>query len=294
MPPFFAPVFSLLGVLLISLFTMPTTRAQQPQVQWATFQLDNQVAFQLPALPRLLHDAEVTNQQMQSYMAQSPQVLWAIVRSTLPAKGPIMDQNMSYAGYATAALTHWKAEEVHRSPFRLGSLNGLTMDFRVLNPAAGKPTTGTLWVLRVNRTIYVVQWLAQAAASPDIVAQKQHFLASWTLTHLPATEPTAADFARFHTGQFRAVNSPMPTTVITRTDTVQTEVNTAKNLRIVYSLKWNKVGYDMRQRSSNSPYAALFSPKVFHVRITAVQGNTYWYRTTVDDFISTGQLERIK
>jgi hypothetical protein len=280
---------------LLSLIIQPmVTKAQLPKVQWATFQLDHQLALQLPALPRQLQDPAVTNQQTQSYMALSPQVMWVLVRNTLPVTGPLLDQQLSYARFAEAALAHWNAVEVKRAPFHVGSLIGLELDFRIPHPAPGKPATGTLWVLRVNRIVYVAQWLAQATISPEAVAQKHHFLASWTLTHLPVAKPTAADFARFHVGQFRTVNAELPTTLITRADTIQTETNSALALQIVYGLRWNKVGYDMTQRRSTGKNAALLQPKVIKVSITAVQGNTYWYWATIDGFITTGQLQRIK
>jgi hypothetical protein len=90
-------------------------------------------------------------------------------------------------------------------------------------------------------------------------------------------------------GEFRDESN----TTITRRDTMQTEVNSALGLRIVYGLKWTPDGYEMRQRSSTSRYAALLQAKPIHVRITAVQGNTYWYRATTDEYISTGQIRRI-
>jgi hypothetical protein len=286
--------FLLVGGLLLGLACTPAvTKAQQPKAQWVPFQLDSQLAMQLPAPPRQLHDAEVTNQHMQSYMVQSPQAMWVIVRNVLPATGPLLDQNSSYARFANVTLAHWKAVELQRDQFHLGSLTGLTMNFRVSNPELGKPATGTLWVLRVNRTVYVMQCLVQAA-SPDMTIPKQQFLSSLALNQLPTKQPSASDFARFHVGQFHTLNSSLPPTTVIRTDTAQTETNAALGVRTVYGLKWNNTGYDMRQRSSNSKYAALLQPKVIHVRITAVQGDTYWYWATIDDFITTGQLQQIK
>ncbi len=95
--------------------------------------------------------------------------------------------------------------------------------------------------------MYVAQWLTtQQASEAESATQKQRFLASWTLTHLPSGPLTTAAFRPFQVGQFRAVGPAAPGhTLITRSDTAQTVVNTALGLRIVYGLKWNKLGYDL-------------------------------------------------
>lgn len=289
-----SPAFLTRAGLLAGMLLPPTlTLAQQPAAPWIPFQVDHQLALELPAPPRQAAQAQGT----ESYVAQSPrspQVLWLLVRKELPATGPLLDQDLSYTGFAQSTLTHWKAEGVRQTSFRVGTLEGLSLDFRVVKPLAGAPTQGTLWVLRVNRTVYVAQWLAmQALPEAESTNQKQRFLASWTLTKLPTGPFTATDFQPFHVGQFRVVAPAGPgLTLITRTDTAQTEVNTALGLRIVYGLKWNKFGYEMRQRSSTSIHAALMQPKVIQVRITAVQGTTYWYRATIDGLIGTGQIQR--
>lgn len=289
-----SPAFLTRAGLLAGMLLPPTlTLAQQPAAPWIPFQVDHQLALEFPAPPRQAAQAQGT----ESYVAQSPrspQVLWILVRKELPATGALLDQDLSYTGLAQSTLTHWKAKGVRQTSFRVGTLEGLSLDFRVVKPLAGAPTHGTLWVLRVNRTVYVAQWLAtQALPEAESTSQKQRFLASWTLTKLPTGPFTATDFQPFHVGQFRVVAPAGPgRTLITRTDTAQTEVNTALGLRIVYGLKWNKFGYEMRQRSSTSAYAALMQPKVIQVRITAVQGTTYWYRATIDGLIGTGQIQR--
>jgi hypothetical protein len=289
-----SPAFLTRAGLLAGMLLPPTfTLAQQPATPWIPFQVDNQLAVELPAPPRQAAQAQGT----ESYVAQSPrspQVLWILVRKELPATGPLLDQDLSYTGFVQSTLTHWKAEGVRQTAFRVGTLEGLSLDFRVVKPLAGAPTQGTLWVLRVNRTVYVAQRLAtQALPEAESTSQKQRFLASWVLTKLPTGPFTATDFQPFHVGQFRVVAPAGPgRTLITRTDTAQTEVNTALGLRIVYGLKWNKFGYEMRQRSSTSAQAALMQPKVIQVRITAVQGTTYWYRATIDGLIGTGQIKR--
>lgn len=293
-----APAFSTLGGLLaIVLLTPAATLAQQPAAPWIPFQLDNQLALQLPAPPQQITQAQGTTLPVESYLAQSPrtpQDFWILVRKELPATGTLPDQDISYTGLAQATLTHWKAEGVHQASFRVGTLQGLSLDFRVVKPQAGAPVSGTLWVLRVNRTVYLAQWFTtQQAPEAESATQKQRFLASWTLTQLPTGPLTPADFRPFRDGQFRQVDPAAPgRTLITRTDTAQTEVNTALGLRIVYGLKWNKLGYDMMQRSSTSAQAAFRQPKVIHVRITAVQGTTYWYRATIEGLIMTGQIQR--
>jgi hypothetical protein len=295
---YFSPASLTCVGLLVGMLLPPTlTLTQQPAAPWIPFQVDHQLALQLPAPPRQTTPAQETTLVGESYVAQSPrspQVLWVLVRKELPATGPLPDQDVSYTGLAQTTLTHWKAQGMHQASFRVGALEGLSLDFRVTKPLAGAPVQGTLWVLRINRTVYVAQWLAtQALPEAESTSQKQRFLASWTLTKLPVGPFTATDFQPFHVGQFRVVAPAGPgRTLITRTDTAQTEVNTALGLRIVYGLKWNKFGYEMRQRSSTSAHAALMQPKVIQVRITAVQGTTYWYRATIDGLIGTGQIQR--
>lgn len=283
----------LVGMLLPPLRTL----AQQPAAPWIPFQLDHQLALQLPTPPRQTPPAPGTTLLAESYFAQSPrtpQDIWVLVRKELPATGPLPDQELSYTGMAQATLRQWQAKGGHQASFRVGALEGLSLDFRVVKPQPGAPANGTLWVLRINRTVYVAQWLTtQMVPAVESAAQKQRFLASWTLTQLPTGPLTPADFQPFQVGQFRVVDPALPgRTLITRTDTAQTEVNTALGLRIVYGLKWNKLGYEMRQRSSTSPYAAFMQSKVIQVRITAVRGTTYWYRATIDGLISTGQIQR--
>jgi hypothetical protein len=226
---------------------------------------------------------------MQAYAAQAPQVTLLLMRQELPAGVPPSDPAVFYTGLAQTLLTRSQAEGLRQATFRVDSLEGLTVDFRLRKPGPDQPTAGTMWLLRVKQTVYAVQWLTGHALLPEEAAQKQRFLASWRLTQLPATPPTAAEIARFHEGEFRdKVN-----TVIMRQDTTQTEFNAALGLRIVYGIKWTADGYDLTQRSSTSPIAAFMKAKVIHVHITAVQGNTYWYRSTIDDLIFTGQIQLV-
>ena len=288
-------LFALVGVLTGGIITIPFTAfAQQPITPWPTFQIDKQLALQLPAFPRQVADNEEKNQKAQSYVIQNPQASWIISREELPAIKPLSDLPIFYTSLVQAMLTHWKAVGIQQSSFRVDSLEGLTMDFRVVKPVPEEPASGTLWILKVKRTIYLVQRLTQQPDNPTGISQKQRFLASWQLTQLPVNQPTVADFARFRVGQFQELSLTSSATTIMRTDTAQTETNTGLNLRIVYGLKWNETGYDLTQRNSNSVHAAIMQPKIIHVRITAVQGDTYWYWATIGDFISTGQIQRVK
>lgn len=292
------PAFSILSGLFAGVLLTPaTTMAQQPAAPWIPFQLDHQLALQLPAPPQETTQAQGSTLPVEAYVAQNPrtpQEFWLLMRKEMPATGTLPDQDILYTGLAQATLTQGKAEGVHQASFRVGALQGLTLDFRVVEPQPGAPVRGTMWVLCVNRTVYVAQWFTtQQALEAESASQKQRFLASWTLTQLPTGPLTPATFRPFHVGRFHEVASMAPdATLITRTDTAQTEANTALGVRIVYGLKWNKLGYELRQRSSTSTQAAFMQPKVIHVRITAVQGSTYWYRATIDGFISTGQIQR--
>lgn len=279
--------------LTTSLAVLPTpVQAQQPVHEWLPFQLDAQLALQVPAPPRQLRLSTKPSPQRQAYAAQSPQILLILMREELPATKQIGDLDIFYTGLVQTLLKTSSAVGGHQTSFRLDSLEGIAVDFRLAKPQPGQPASGTLWVLRVQQTVYVAQWLSPhpPPATAEETAQKQRFLASWRLTHLPTAPPTAAELARFQVGEFRDLSN----STITRTDTSQTEVNTALGLRIVYGLKWTPEGYELRQRSSTSAYAALLQPKVIQVRITAVQGNTYWYWATIDGFINTGQIQLVK
>jgi hypothetical protein len=140
----------------------------------------------------------------------------------------------------------------------------------------------------------MAQWMSRQPATPEEEAQKQRFLASWTLTHLPAAPPTAAELARFHVGQFRYMDPALAKTLVVRTDTAQVEDKADEGLRIVYGLTWTQDGYELMQRTSTDKHAVLMQPKVVHVHITAVQGNTYWYQASIDGFIISGQMQRVK
>jgi hypothetical protein len=282
--------FILVGGLTAGFTLLPATaRAQQPAAAWFPFQVDSHLALQVPGAARQLPASVQGGEHRQVYVVQTPQAVVLLLRQELPAKVATGDLDVFYTGLAQTLLTQTGATGEHQASFRLDSLEGLAMDFRLTNPKPGLPATGTLWVLRVGQTAYLAQWLARQGLPAEEARQKQRFLASWRLTHLPTTPPTAAELQQLHVGEFRDESN----TTITRRDTMQTEVNSALGLRIVYGLKWTADGYEMRQRSSTSRYAALLQAKPIHVRITAVQGNTYWYRATTDEYISTGQIRRI-
>lgn len=294
-PFWYSSVLAVAGGLTLGLFITPSTAsAQQPAARWVPFQLDKQLALQLPAPPRQISTPELAKQQTQSYVAQTPIAYVVMVRKGIPAGGSLPDLDVFYTGFVQGLLTDYHAQGVHQASFRVGKLEGLAVDFRITNPAPSKPATGTMWVLRVNQVVYMAQWMSRQPATPEEAAQKQRFLASWTLTNLPASPPTAAELARFHVGQFRYLDPAQAKTLVVRTDTAQVEDKADEGLRIVYSLKWTKDGYELRQRTSTAKYAALLQPKVVHVHIMAVQGDTYWYQASIDGFIISGQMQRVK
>ncbi|WP_213019472.1 hypothetical protein [Hymenobacter sp. BT559] len=288
-------VLAVAGGLTLGLATAPLAAfAQQPTARWVPFQLDTQLAMQLPAPPRQVSSPKPATQQTQGYVAQTSTAHLVIVRRELGAAEQAADLDIFYTGFVQRLLTDYKAKGVHQASFRVGKLEGLTVDFRVLNAVSGKPTDGTMWVLRAGPLVYLAQWLSRQPATPTEEAQKQRFLASWTLTHLPTTTPTAAELARFHVGQFRYGDPDLAKTLVVRTDTTQVENKADQGLRIVYGLTWTKDGYELRQRTSTDKYAALMQPKIIHVHITAVEGNTYWYQASIDGYILSGQMQRIK
>lgn len=296
MTPFWSSsVFALAGGLTLGIGTVPTIAfAQQPDAKWIPFQLDKQLALQLPAPPREVGTPELVEQHTRSYVAQTPTSYVVLVRKKVLASGTLPDLDIFYTGFVQRLLTDYKAKGIHQASFRVGELEGLAVDFRVVNPAPGKPATGTMWVLLVNRVVYVAQWLSRQPATPHEAAQKQRFLASWTLTHLPPAPPTATELARFRVGHYRYLDPTQAKTLVVRTDTMQVEGKVDEGLRIVYGLKWTKDGYELRQRTSTGKYAALMQPKVIQVHITAAKGNTYWYQASIDGFILSGQMQRVK
>jgi hypothetical protein len=204
--------------LVTGLVVQPTAgRAQQAPHEWPLFQLDAHLALTVPAPPRPLHISTKPSPQRQAYAAQSPQVLLVLLREELSATKPLGDLDVFYTGLVQTLLKRSSAEGVHQASFRLDSLEGLAVDFRLVNPKPGQPATGTMWVLRVARTVYVAQWLSPhpSPANAAEAAQKQRFLASWRLTHLPTATPTAAELARFRVGKFRDLTNSL----ITRSDT---------------------------------------------------------------------------
>jgi hypothetical protein len=297
MVPFWSSsVLAVAGGLALGLVTtVPTTAFAQPSTaSWTNFQLDKQLGLQLPALPREISTPELAKQHTQSYVAQTPTAYIVMVRKELVTNAVVPDLDIFYTGFIQGLLKDYQAKGVHQTSFRVGKLEGLAVDYAVTNPAPGKPAAGTMWVLCVNQVVYMAQWMSRPPATADEAIQKQRFLDSWTLTHLPAASPTAAELASFHVGQFRYGDPALAKTLVVRTDTAQVEDKADEGLRIVYGLTWTKDGYELRQRTSTHEYAAVMQPKVIRVRITAVQGNTYWYQASIEGFIVSGQMQRIK
>jgi hypothetical protein len=296
MLPFWpSSVLAVAGGFTLGFAALPTTAfAQQPAARWIPFQLDKQLALQLPAPFREVSTPELAKQHTQSYVAQTPAAYVVMVRKEVSPNGPLPDLDIFYTSFVQRLLTDYQAKGVHQTSFRVGKLEGLAVDFRLTNPAPGKPAAGTMWVLRINQVVYMAQWMSRQPATPEEATQKQRFLASWTLTHLPAARPTSAELARFHVGRFRYTDPAIAKTIVVRTDTTQVEDKADEGLRIVYGLTWTKDGYDLRQRTSTDKNAALMQSKVIRVHITAVQGDMYWYQSSLDGFIISGQMQRVK
>lgn len=294
-PFWYSFVLSIVGGLTLGLVIIPSTAsAQQPTARWVPFQLDKQLAMQLPAPPRQISTNELAKLQTQTYVAQTPTAYVVMVRKEIPVGKSLPDLDVFYTGFVQGLLTDYHAKGMHQASFRVGKIEGLGVDFKITNPAPGKPAAGTMWVLRINQIVYMAQWMSRQPSTAEETAQKQRFLASWTLTHLPMATPTAAELARFHVGKFRYLEPALAKTLVVRTDTAQVEDKADEGLQIVYGLTWTKDGYDLRQRASTAKYAALLQPKVVHVHIMAVQESTYWYRATIDGFIMSGQMRRVK
>lgn len=291
----YSSILAIAGGLTLGLVITPSiASAQQPTARWVPFQLDKQLAMQLPAPPRQISTDELAQQQTQTYVTQTPTAYVVMVRKEIPTGKSLPDLDVFYTGFVQGLLTDYHAQGVHQASFRVGKLEGLGVDFKITNPAPGKPAAGTMWVLRINQVVYMAQWLSRQPSTAEETAQKQRFLTSWTLTHLPTATPTAAELARFHVGQFRYLDPALAKTLVVRTDTAQVEDKADEGLQIKYGLTWTKDGYDLRQRTSTAKYAALLQPKVVHVHIMAVQENTYWYRAIIDGFIMSGQMQRVR
>jgi hypothetical protein len=152
MVPFWSSsVLAVAAGLTLGLSTAPVMAyAQQPAARWVPFQLDKQLALQLPAPPRQVSTPELAKQQTQSYVAQTPTAYIVLVRKEVLATGSLPDLDIFYTGFVQRLLTDYHAKGVHQVSFRVGKLEGLAVDYQVTNPAPGKPAAGTMWVLRVN------------------------------------------------------------------------------------------------------------------------------------------------
>lgn len=278
----------LAGLLLLLL---PLVGLAQPASAppWFPFQLDAQLALEVPAPLRQLAAQTVNGMPLQGYLAQTPETLLFLLHGEFPANKPLPADDILYTSLAQNLLTSSHAVGLEQHSFQVDSASGLRVDFRVPKTATDPPMLGSMWLLRLHHSYYVAQWLSAAPVSALVTAQKQQFIASWRSTHLPTRPPTSAELARLHVGEFR----DRWNTLITRRDTMQTEVNTALGARIVYGLRWTSEGYDLLQRSSTTKYAAQLKAKVIHVRVMGIQGDTYWYQARMDDIVNTGSLQRM-
>jgi len=151
----------LVGGLLAKVVLLPASAlAQQAALpQWFPFQVDAQLALQVPAPLRQVQGT--LDQPMQAYTAQTSQATLLLIRNELPATVSIPEDHVLYTSLAQRLLTSSQAVGVQQRAFQLDSAQGLAVEFRLTKPQPGQPATGTMWLLRLQHTVYVAQWLAQ-------------------------------------------------------------------------------------------------------------------------------------
>ena len=288
----------LAGYAQKSHLTTPTTISSSPAAAWIPFQLDEHLLMQLPAPPRLLTIPALENLPAAVYGAENATSLCLIMRVKLSDKAVIPGTETGpetlYTSLTQSMLTTLKAARTSQAAFHAGKFEGLELGFRIKNPSKDQPAGGTMWALRVGQGVYLLQYWPKDPANPENAAQQARFVASLEANDTPYSPPTEASWAKFRTGRFRYLDPEHSAAVVERTDTTQIEVDAAKGLRLVYGLKWTSEGYEITQRASTSRNAGFLQGKTIRVRITAVEGETYSYWSTLEGFIFTGKIQKLK
>ncbi|GAB3590165.1 hypothetical protein GCM10027345_44760 [Hymenobacter daeguensis] len=263
---------------------------------WFPFQVDRQLSVDLPLPPRQSAAPDMGTFTMQAYSSFSKASHFMVMQMEL-APGVEPDNSVGrtdvfYTSLTQAVLTSMKAERLSQKSFRVGTAEGLAVDFRLKNPLPDWPPGGTMWVLRAGRAAYLLEYWG-AEGSAVAASEKARFLASFRLNEKPGTAPTAAEIARFRVGRFRYLDARHGQTLVERTDTTQTETDPAKGLRLGFGLHWQADGYDITMRSSSASNGAALVGTTMHIRLTGVEGNTYTYWATIEGMIFTGRMQKL-
>ncbi|MCI1187034.1 hypothetical protein MON38_06355 [Hymenobacter sp. DH14] len=274
-----------------------STKTNPALPPWETFRVDEHLELQIPVPARLVSLSTLAERPAQAYAAAAPQLGFSITRASLSnSEAAAMEQpgqqDNLYTSFTQGMLTRMHAVRVRQATFRTGRFEGLAVQFRVDHPAANMPSRGTMWILRAGTSVYLLQALPIAASeTEEATAMQDRFLASLVANDAPYTPPVPADWARFKTGRFRYLDPIYKAVTIIRTDTTQTEIDTARGMQIVYRLRWTQDGYELNQIASTFPNAAAMQGKPIKVRITQVDGNMCAYQGNLAGVILTGRIE---
>ncbi|UOQ99387.1 hypothetical protein MUN81_07780 [Hymenobacter sp. 5317J-9] len=265
---------------------------------WVPFQVDEHLAVQLPSPAHVLSLPPEGTYPAQGYFAPAATGAFIIVRLQIPREALAglaeLGQDRFFTTITQGALTSMQATRVNQTRFKVGKFEGLNVGFRLNAPTGDGTTQGQLWALRVRQSVYLLQSLTNDSSSTAHAAQQARFIASLDINDAPYTAPDVAAIAKFRTGRFQYLESSLKSVTVERSDTTQIEVHAAKDLRIVYGVRWNADGYDLTQRSSTSSIGPQLQGKTLHVRITGVEGNVYAYQATLLGMVLTGKIRKLK
>jgi hypothetical protein len=273
--------------------------ASQGLPPWQTFQVDEHLEVQLPVPARLVDVPPLNDHPTQAYQAATSVAGFLITRVGITASEAAFydqpgQQDNLYTGLTQKLLTVMHGVRVGQSAFHVGKFEGLAVQVRVDEATPLVLPSGAMWALRVGTSIYLIHFLPKQANSGEATAMQNRFLASLAANDAPYTPPVPADWARFKTGRFRYLDSNYQAVTITRTDTTQTEIDTARGMQIVYRLRWTQDGYELNQISSTFPNAAAMQGKPIKVRITRADGNICSFQGNMVGMILTGRIARLE
>jgi len=272
------------------------TNLNASELPWHAFQVDEHLALQIPSPARLISAPPLNGHSIEAYLSSDSNAYFTIMRLGLTAAETDFyaqsgQQDNLYTGLTQALLTKMRGVRVSQSVFQVGKFEGLAVQFRT-DSASGFPTNGTLWAIRVLSSFYLLNCLPQTTSEKVKESQKR-FLNSLTANDKPYLPPTTRDWSKFRKGRFRYLDPIYNAVVITRTDSIQTEVDTNLNKHIEYKLRWTNEGYELRQLSSTFPNAADMQGKLIRVRITGVDGKKCFYKGNLEGMVLTGAIEQL-
>ncbi|CAM1340226.1 hypothetical protein [Tenacibaculum amylolyticum] len=104
-----------------------------------------------------------------------------------------------------------------------------------------------------------------------------------------------SDCSKFKTGTFKYIGSDEKDTVITRTDSIQTEQDNIKGVKFTGSVKWlSDCKYILTYTGVNNPNFNFIIGIKLNVDITSTTNSTYKYTAYNDMGKITGEIVKIE